>query len=238
MHIDKLVVHNEKFPGVDRYPFNLEVLQRTPEVPFDSPVTFFIGENGTGKSTLLRAMCIRAGIHIWEGRFTPRAEHNPYEKSLYQAVSVRWSAGRVPGSFFGSELFRNFSKLVDEWAASDPGVLEYYGGRSLLSQSHGQSLMAYFKARFSRRGVFLLDEPETALSPRSQIGLLRLLHEAGERGAAQFVVATHSPILMACPGAAIWSFDHVPVRRLEYRETDHYRLYRDFLNSPEGFLGL
>ena len=135
----------------------------------------------------------------------------------------------VPGSFFGSDIFRDFTNILDEWAASDPGQLKYFGGKSLVTQSHGQSMMSFFHSRYQIRGIYFLDEPETALSPRSQLELLEIIGENSQAGHAQFIIATHSPILLACEGARIYSFDHVPVRVIEYEETEHYQVYKKFL---------
>jgi predicted ATPase len=118
---------------------------------------------------------------------------------------------------------------LDEWAATDAGQLEYFGGKSLLTQSHGQSIMSFFRARYAIKGLYLLDEPETALSPRTQLTLLDLLEKMSAAGHAQFVIATHSPILLSCPGATIYSFDSVPIAPIRYRETDHYKIYKDFM---------
>lgn len=236
MHIRSVTLHADKYPNVDQFPFRLEVLRETPRVEFRAPVTLFVGENGTGKSTLLRAIARRCGIHIWRDAPRRRVEVNPFEERLCDYISVEWVNGRVPGSFFGSEIFQDFAALVDEWASDDPGQLKYFGGESLLSCSHGQSLMAFFRARYKLRGLYLLDEPETALSPRTQVELLRLLHQTAAQGHAQFIIATHSPILMACPGAVIRSFDQVPLAEVDYRDTDHFRTYRDFLLAPEEFL--
>jgi predicted ATPase len=125
---------------------------------------------------------------------------------------------------------------LDEWACSDPALLEYYGGKSLTALSHGQSLMSYFRNRYQIRGLYLVDEPETALSPKTQIQFVRLLKEMADQGHAQFIVATHSPILLACPGATIYSFDEIPVRQVAYEETEHYRLYKDFMNDRDRYL--
>lgn len=232
MHLRRINIHPEKFPVADAYPFNLPVIRDTPGLDFTTPVTFFAGENGSGKSTLLTALSYACGIYIWQGDTRSRAVNNPYERDLYYSVSVEWADGKVPGSYFSAELFQNFSRIVDDWAATDPGVLDYYGGKSLLTQSHGQSLMAFFNARFSIKGLYLLDEPEAALSPKTQLDLLDALHRASESGVAQFVIATHSPILLACPGAVIYGFDRAPVAKVTYRETEHFKLYRDFLANP------
>jgi len=236
MHLRRLNIHAAHYPTREFYPFNLEALERTAGLEFHTPVTLFVGENGTGKSTLLEALAHRAGIYIWQDRSRARCEVNPYENKFYRCVSLDWTDGRVPGSFFGAAVFRDFARVLDEWAATDPGQLDYFGGRSLLTQSHGQSLMAFFKARYGVRGLYLLDEPETALSPKTQIDLLRVLARMSAAGHAQFVIATHSPILLACPGATIYSFDHVPVRPVRYEETQHYETYSRFMADRHQFL--
>ncbi|HUW81829.1 MAG TPA: AAA family ATPase [Phycisphaerae bacterium] len=236
MHIAKVKLLADRYPTRGRYPFNVPVLCETGELALDSAVTLLVGENGTGKSTLLEAIACRCGIYIWRGEERGRYEANPYERQLFHFIDVQWTNGSVPGSFFASQIFRHFSQLLDEWASADPGVLSYFGGESLMTKSHGQSLMAYFQSRFRVKGLYLVDEPETALSPARQLELLRLLADMSRDGHAQFIIATHSPILMACPGATIYSFDHVPARPIEYEDTEHFRVYRDFLNDRERFL--
>ena len=237
MHLTRVTLLADQFPTKDRYPFNLAVFQRTNSIAFHSPVTFFIGENGTGKSTLLEALAHKCGIHIWSGMERKRFEMNPYEEVLYRFITVEWTDGAVPGSFFSSGIFRNFAQSLDEWAAASSKILDYFGGKSLLTQSHGQSLMSFFKARYRIKGLYLLDEPETALSPKTQLELLTLLRDISKAGHAQFIIATHSPILMACPGAHIYSFDSTPIRLVEYKETEHYRVYKDFMEDRKEFLG-
>jgi len=221
-------VRGELFPTREAYPFNLRVLQATRSLHLRSKVTFFIGENGSGKSTLLRAIARSCGIHIWEGleraRFTP----NPFEGELHRYLEAEWAGGPVPGSFFSSDLFRGFSQSVDEWAINDPEVLKVYGGKSLLVQSHGQSHMAFFTNRFRIPGLHFLDEPENALSPRTQLRLRDLLTELALIGQSQFILASHSPILLSTPGATIVDFDGESLEPIEYRQTDHFRTYRDF----------
>lgn len=235
-HIKGLTIESDQFPTRDRYPFNIEVLQTTSELLFSSPVTFFVGENGSGKSTLLEALARRCRIHIWSGVESTRVDPNPYEQTFFLYLNIQWTDGMVPGSFFSSQIFRNFAQLVDMWEADNPGQIDYFGGKSLLTQSHGQSLMSFFKARYRIKGLYLLDEPETALSPKSQVELLQLLLEMGRQGHAQFIIVTHSPILLSCPGAGIYSFDHTSVKKIKYEETDHYRIYKEFMENREKFL--
>ncbi|OQY45185.1 MAG: AAA family ATPase [Desulfobacteraceae bacterium 4572_87] len=212
MHLMEMRLLAEKYPTTRHYPFNLKILQETGRLGFNTPVTFLVGENGTGKSTLLRALCRKCGIHIWETERGGRMESNP------------------------SENFRNFAEYVEEWGKADPDSLKYFGGKSLITQSHGQSMMTFFRARYQIKGLYFLDEPETALSPRSQLELVRLLREMGDAGHAQFIVATHSPILLACPGATIYSLDHIPVKPIDYEETQYYRIFKDFLENREEYL--
>ena len=198
-------------------------------------MTFFIGENGTGKSTLLKALSIKCGIHIWENNERKRCEINPYEKELYAAIDIEWRAGSVPRSFFASDIFRNFFQILDEWASVDAPILDYFGGKSLLTQSHGQSLISFFRARYQIKGLYFLDEPETALSPKSQMEFLDVLVRTSRNGHVQFVIATHSPILLACPESTIMSFDHIPIKSVAYEESEYYQFYKDFMNHREKY---
>ena len=237
MHLKKVILNPDRYPSQDHYPFNQELFQKTRSIAFEAPVTFFAGENGSGKSTLLEAITRKCGIYIWQGMYRPRFNASPYEGDLYKTLNVEWANGRkVLGSFFGSQIFNNFAQILDEWLTMDPGLLEYFGGKSLVSQSHGQSLMAFFKSRLKIKGLYILDEPETALSPGSQLTLLSLLKEASLTGLAQFIIATHSPILLASPGAQIITFDEIPVKRINYEDTEHYRIYREFMTDPQKFL--
>ena len=237
MHLKTVILNPEKYPTRDHYPFNLDLFQKTRRITFETPVTFFVGENGSGKSTLLEAITRKCGIYIWQGMHRPRFNASPYEKSLYKTIDIEWSNGqKVQGSFFGSKIFNNFAQILDEWLTMDPGLLDYFGGKSLMAQSHGQSLMAFFQSRFKIKGLYLLDEPETALSPKTQLQLLSLLAAVTRTGKAQFIIATHSPILLACSGARILSFDESPVEKIDYKDTDHYRIYKDFMANPEKFL--
>lgn len=236
MHLKCIKLSPEHYPSKQDYPFNLHIFQITNRLDFTTPVTFFIGENGSGKSTLLKAIAMKCNIHIWEGMERARFHYNQYEKEMHKYITAEWSDKPVPGSFFASEIFRNFAINLDEWASMSPATLEYFGGKSLMEQSHGQCHMSFFKSRFKITGLYLLDEPENALSPARQIELLKLLHNIGNAGHAQFIIATHSPILMALPGANIFSFDHAPIRNIMYEQTEHYQIYKDFMENREKFV--
>ncbi|MDT8396897.1 MAG: AAA family ATPase [bacterium] len=237
IHLQEVRFKFREYPETNEYPFGLPLLKNTRSLPFLSPVTLFAGENGTGKSTILRAICRAAGIHIWEEQGRRRHAKSPFEERLHDYLQACWSNGAVPGSFFSSDIFRTFASALDEFAVSDPGILKYFGGSSLMNQSHGQSLLSFFGSRYSIEGLYLLDEPETALSPRSQVRLLKIIREAAWRGHAQFIIASHSPILLACPGATVYSFDHLPPKVVEYEETEYYKVYKEFLEDRGKFLG-
>ena len=236
LHLKEVRLLSEQYPTRNHYPFNIDVLQKTRSIRFSSPVTFFVGENGSGKTTLLEALARRCHIHIWSGIERTRSVVNRYEETFFLYIEVEWREDIVPGSFFSSQIFRNFAQLVDEWEADNPGQIDYFGGKSLIAQSHGQSIMSFFKSRYKIKGLYLLDEPETALSPKSQLELLKLLQEMGSLGHAQFIVATHSPILLACPGSVIYSFDHAPMKTIQYEDTEYYRIYKTFMENPAKVL--
>jgi len=236
-HIDLLTIHQEHFPVIECYPFTLPVLQGTTELDLSTPVTLFVGENGSGKSTVLEAIARRCRVPIWDSDDRARVNYNPHEHQLHRYIDVRWVDGAVPGSYFSAQIFRTFAVLLDEFASADPGQLKYFGGNSLMALSHGQSLMSFFEARYKIRGLYLLDEPETALSPKSQVALVRLVHTMAAAGHAQFLICTHSPILLACPEARIYSFDSVPVAPIAYEDTEHYRVYKAFLEEPGRWVG-
>jgi predicted ATPase len=236
MHLNYITLRPAEFPTDELYPFNLAVLRRTRKITFPTPVTFFIGENGTGKSTLIRAICQRCNIFIWEDSERLRYEPNPYLDKLYRYLDAGWEDGPVPGSFFGSQIFQDFARFLDVMAHATPKMLDYYGGHSLMTRSHGESYLQYFAAMYQVKGLHFLDEPETALSPKSQLRLLRLLNNMTRDGHAQFIIATHSPILLALPGATIYSLDRAPIKRIEYEKSEYFTVYKDFLEHREKYL--
>ncbi len=228
MFINQVRIHSERFPTEQRYPFNLPILQRTSELRFNRPTAFFVGENGSGKSTLLDAITRKCGIHIWDKPKRHLAHENPYEDRLKDFIDVGWTNGRVAGSLFRAETFQDMADFLDDLALCDPGRIKYHGGRLLNVLSHGEGILSYFSGRFRVKGLYLLDEPEAALSPQSQIRFLKLLQALEAEGHAQFIMATHSPILMAYPGAQILSFDAETIREVSYEETSHYQVYKQF----------
>jgi predicted ATPase len=237
MYITRVQIHSERYPTSRCYPFNVPTLREGPELVFDKPVVFFVGENGSGKSTLLEAIAKRCGIHIWDKPKRHLAHENPYETRLSDYVEVTWANGRVPGSLFRAETFREFADFLDDVALCDPGRLKYHGGRILNMLSHGEGILSYFGGRYEVKGLYFLDEPESALSPASQVKFLRLLQQLEGKGHAQFIIATHSPILLAHPGAQIFSFDPDSIKEVNYEDTSHFKIYKQFFTDRSVFLG-
>lgn len=235
MYITRVTIQSDRYPTDRCYPFNVPTLRETQELVLRKPVVFFVGENGSGKSTLLEAITKKCGIHIWDKPKRHLAHLNPYEGRLSDYIDVTWANGRVAGSLFRAETFREFADFLDDVALCDPGRLEYHGGRILNVLSHGEGILSYLGGRYEIKGLYFLDEPESALSPASQVRFVQLLQELEAKGHAQFIIATHSPILLAYPGAQIFSFESPEIREVEYKDTLHYRLYRQFLADPSVF---
>jgi predicted ATPase len=236
MHLLKVSIHSEWYPTHRYYPFNVPVLRHRSTLAFRTPITFFVGENGSGKSTLLEAITRKCDIHLWDKPKRHVVHRNPYETTLSKFITVTWANGSVPGSIFRAETFRDLADFLDDVALCDPGRMKYHGGRILNTLSHGEGILTYFGGRYHIRGLYILDEPEAALSPSSQIKFLKLLKQLEAGGHAQFIIATHSPILLAYPGAQIFSFDSSHITEVGYEETTHYQLYKQFFTDRSAFL--
>jgi predicted ATPase len=211
------------------YPFNIRAFSHGIDLAFHRKVTFFVGENGSGKSTLLEALAECCGFHLEGGNRDHHRATFADRSPLAQALRLSWLPKVTEGFFMRAESFYNFATYLDE--VSD---LLAYGGKSLHQQSHGESFMALFANRFEQ-GIYILDEPEAALSPQRQLSFLKLVHDLATPGHAQFLIATHSPILLSYPGAALYDLDGDGIHETSYRETKHFLITRDFLNSPERF---
>lgn len=211
------------------HPFDVPAFSRGIDLEFNTPVTFFVGENGSGKSTLLEAIAECCGFNPEGGNRDHHRAVFAERSPLAQALRLSWRPKVVEGFFLRAESFYNFATYID-------GIsnLRAYGGKPLLEQSHGESFMALFAHRFEQ-GVYILDEPEAALSPQRQLSFLRVLHDLASPRHAQFLIASHSPIILSYPGASLFGLDDGCIRRVEYKDTKHYQITRDFLNAPERF---
>lgn len=224
----------EQFPETSRYPFILPSIRHLEEIEVTSSVTFFVGENGSGKSTLLEAIAYQCGFHTAGGSRNHLYEVDRSEASLGDYIRLSWMPKQTNGFFLRAESFYQFASHVDELERARPTGFAAYGGRSLHEQSHGESFLSLFTNRFTGKGIYLLDEPEAALSPMRQLAFLYVMKDLVEEG-AQFLIATHSPILMGFPGAKILNFDASPVEEIRYEDTEHYQLTRRFLENRDRY---
>ncbi|MGL4290953.1 MAG: AAA family ATPase [Phreatobacter sp.] len=223
----------------EAYPFNLCSVRHTASLAFHPKVTFFVGENGSGKSTLLEAVAMALGFRAEGGSLQAKSASYPAHSQLHRFVRLERTRRIVKEGFFlRAESFFNFASIMDRAAAEAgprPNPLNAYGGVSLHEQSHGESFMALMEHRFRANGIYLLDEPEAALSPSRQLRFLRRLHELTAKG-CQFIIATHAPILLAYPQARIYEFGENGPREVGYEELEHVQVTRRFLNNPGRFL--
>jgi len=240
--ISSLQVLAERVPSFDSYPFNIPAIAALKErLSLHPRATYFVGENGTGKSTLIEALAVAAGFNAEGGSANFQFATRSSESELHRCVRlVRTSRRPQTGFFLRAESFFNLATNIEEMdriLALAPPVIDSYGGRSLHEQSHGESFMALVEHRFGPSGLYILDEPEAALSIKRQIELLRKLHTHVTEKGSQIIVATHSPVLMALPGALIYRLGKDGITEVAYEETDAFRLARDFLLDPAKALG-
>jgi len=212
------------------YPFTIPAVKSLRTLEFKSNVTFFVGENGSGKSTILEAIAYQCGFHTAGGSKNNYYEVDASHSVLGEHIRLSWLPKITNGFFLRAETFYHFASYLDTM----PESLPYYGGRSLHEQSHGEAFLSLFMHRFGKRAIYLLDEPEAALSPARQLALLRIIKDLERE--AQFIIATHSPILLGYPGAQILNFDVQPVSEIRYEDTMHYIITRQFLENRKKML--
>jgi predicted ATPase len=206
-----------------------------------SKVTFLVGENGSGKSTLLEAIAIAYGFNPEGGskhfNFATEASHSSLSNQLQLVKGIKTPKD---GYFLRAESFYNVASYIDRTDRESqayglgPDIIEGYGGKSLHHQSHGESFMSLMQNRFKGQGLYILDEPEAALSPTAQLAMLKRMHELVEKG-SQFIIATHSPIILGYPDSVLYSVDH-GLSPITYEETDHYKVMKEFLNHYDNIL--
>ena len=247
------VIKRKVNKNITSFPFNLPVIKELDEIKFHQPVTFLVGENGTGKSTLLEAIGTGIGSIAIGADDLIEDKTLKHARDLSKQLKFVWQRKTARGFFLRAEDFFGFAKRtsqmtqeLEEMASEYEGLAkqailkekaELVGryGDNLDNNSHGESFLKLFQARFVPGGLYLLDEPEAPLSPMRQLSLLSMLKEMVDRD-SQFIIATHSPIIMAFPGASILSFDRFPVKEVAYNELEHVSLTKAFLNNPELFL--
>jgi len=238
-YVREVKLRRERVSSFDQYPFSLPAVRNLHSLALHPSVTFIVGENGSGKSTLLEAIAVAWGFNPEGGtrnfQFQTRRSHSTLHESLRLVKSYKRPKD---GFFLRAESFFNLAtdiERMDEEPADAPPIINSYGGRSLHEQSHGESFFALITKRFGGNGFYVLDEPEAALSPSRQLAMLSRIHQLVQ-ARSQFIIATHSPILMAYPGAWLYQITPEGLTRIEYQQTEHYIVAKRFLNDPKGQL--
>ena len=228
--IREVRLNRQKVPAFNKYPYNIPSISKLNQLSLHPAVTFFVGENGSGKSTLIEAIAILAGFNPEGGTKNFRSRLRPSESSLHQHLKLIRNAKREKTGFFlRAETMFNVSTEIEK------GGYTEYGWESLHIRSHGEAFLWLMQNRFSSDGLYVLDEPESALSPQRQLATLRLIHELSSQG-SQFIIATHSPILLAFPNATIYALNENGIQETVYTDTEHYQVTRDFLVNHELML--
>lgn len=220
----------ERIQSFSEYPYCLPAIKKLSILKFHPKVTYIVGENGTGKSTMLEAIAVAYGFNPEGGtrnfNFSTKDTHSDLHKNLKLVKGVKRPND---GFFLRAESFYNMATNVD-----DIDGCGSYGGVSLHSQSHGESFLSVIRNRFSGNGLYILDEPEAALSPSRQMSLLVIMHELIQKG-SQFIIATHSPIIIAYPNSIIYELSD-GIKEVKYKDTENYKLTKAFLDNPEKML--
>ncbi|MEI4803152.1 AAA family ATPase [Bacillus sp. NPDC077411] len=226
--LQTILLKKDKIPSFSVYPFSLPVVHSLQSLSFHPKVTYIIGENGTGKSTLLEAIATAWGFNPEGGTKNFRFSTNASHSDLHEYLILRKGLQKPKDGFFlRAESFYNVASYIDEIDA-----IRSYGGTSLHEQSHGESFFSVFMNRFSGNGLYILDEPEAALSPMRQLSMLIRMHELINQN-AQFIIATHSPILMAYPDAIMYSLHQEKIQEITLEETEHYQTMKLFFEDRE-----
>ena len=238
-YLKEISLKRKDIPDMTRYPFSIPAVRELDYLEFGKEVTFFVGENGSGKSTLLEAIAVGLGFNPEGGtknfNFGTRASHS--ELYRYLRLSKSFIKPR-DGFFLRAESYFNVATNIEDMdnaGGFGPPVINSYGGRSLHEQSHGESFLSLMHHRFGGRGIYILDEPEAALSPTRQLTVLSRMKQLID-DESQFIIATHSPILLAYPGALIYQIDGSGINPVRYEDTEHYEITKAFLDNPERML--
>lgn len=236
-YLKRILIEPARVADWERYPWNLPIFHNHDfELEFTTPITIIVGENGTGKSTLLEAIGALAGYDEAGGGkgYMPIDHSRAIDKSgaaLAETLRGHWLPKVTAGWFFRAESFYSVARYLDQ-AALDA----HQAPPDFLSWSHGEGFIRFFEERCRRQGIYILDEPESALSPTRQIELLKMLRRMDLSGTAQVIMATHSPLLMACPGARLFRISRFGLDPTDFHDTDHFRMMRNFCSDPDGFL--
>ncbi|GAK08639.1 AAA family ATPase [Geomicrobium sp. JCM 19038] len=233
MFLKKISLLRTNISSFNEFPFSIPVIKNLHELNIEKNITFFVGENGSGKSTLLEAIADVCEFNTAGGGRNNNYEVHASKAVLGDYIRLSWLPKVTNGFFLRAESFYHFASHIDE--VDEVGFRDY-GGRSLHYQSHGESFISLFLHRFKGKAIYLLDEPEAALSPTRQLSFLRIMHDLVAKGNSQFIISTHSPILLGYPDADILSFDDNHISKIGYEETEHYQITKAFLDNREKLL--
>lgn len=219
------------------YPYSLPIIKNLSSLAFHPKVTFIVGENGSGKSTILEAIAVACGFNPEGGTINFNFSSRDTHSKLYNYIRlVRGVRKPKDGFFLRAESFYNLATNIDELDRESPGLIFSYGGKSLHKQSHGESFFSVFMNRFGGNGLYILDEPESALSPARQMSMISRIHELVKLN-SQFIIATHSPIIMAYPEATIYEIKE-KIEVVKYEETENYQIMKSFINNKNRMLDI
>ncbi len=216
------------------FPYNLPLFRKESIIDLKKTITFIVGENGAGKSTFLENIAGAVGFNTMGGN----ANHNygvEEKYSIEEVLKLKWNVKTKKGFFFRAESFFNFSNYIDKLMDEDIGIKYAYGGKKLIEQSHGESFLSLFKTKF-KDGLSILDEPEAALSPERQLSLISILIDLVQNYNAQFIIATHSPILITAPNSVVYEIDEGALIEKDYKRTKQFEFYKNFMNNPTRYL--
>lgn len=230
-YLSKVLLKRKDIKSYEEYPFSIPAISKLESLEMHPHVTFFVGENGAGKSTLLEAIAIAFGLNAEGGskhfHFSTKDSHSELHKhiGLHKGINIPKDT-----YFLRAESFYNLATNVDALQVDDA-----YGNRSLHAQSHGESFMSLFLNRFLGKGFYILDEPEAALSPMRQLSFISRLHQLVEKD-SQFIIATHSPIILSYPNSIIYHIDDAGITDIKYEETEHFMINKTFANNYKSML--
>lgn len=239
-YLRSIVLLREEVPSFKAYPFHLPAIAEFERLDFHPKVTYLVGDNGMGKSTVLEAIAVALGFNPEGGTlnftFSTAETHSELHRYLRP---IRGAYKPRDGFFFRAESYYNLATEIDRldsMPSFGPELIQSYGGRSLHNMSHGESFFAAFMNRFGGKGLYIMDEPEAALSPFRQMAMLSRMHELVNRQ-SQFIISTHSPILMAYPDSVIYQLTSEGIQEVNLEETDHFMMMKEFMNHRERMLG-
>jgi predicted ATPase len=232
-YIRKVALRDDKIDSFDEYPYSLPAIKNFETLTLHPKVTYFVGENGTGKSTILEAIAVAFGLNAEGGTANFNFSTHKTHSDLHEKLTLVKGSKRPEHSFFlRAESFYNLATNIDEIGAE-----QSYGGKSLHEQSHGESFFSVIMNRFRGNGLYILDEPEAALSPAKQLALLVRMDELIQKN-AQFIIATHAPIVMAYPDSLLYQLNDGVFEAMKCEETEHFKVMKSFLDNPKGMLDM